>query len=339
MVGNGLLGAAAALALSRRGQRGRVIGAGPAASSSLFSSHEDDTRLVRLFSDDVYWTELTLQNAPMLDDVMRRAAAKVFRPLPLFYRFEAGRAPRHRYVRTLTAEGDGALASAFHAADLGGGVLSPKLYVESMNRLARELGCEVEEACVTRIERARGGFRVTSDRGVLEARRVVDTRGLYCDALDVGKLRVVGKVFVFTRGTRRPDGSSFAFLDQAPQSDAFRDVYGVYRYTAATQPVSRFGFSERSPIPLRSHDEIGAWFRGGFRDYPYLAEAKEWLARFHDGGVIISDLKPCAFTTTADARPSITSEDGLLTISGCNGAVAKCCQALVENALSTAGFS
>jgi glycine/D-amino acid oxidase-like deaminating enzyme len=338
VVGNGLLGAAAALCLSRRGQRGRLIGAGPSESSALFSSHEDDVRLVRLFSDDPYWTELTLKNGAMLDDVMVRTSAPVFRALPLFYRFAAGRAPRHPHVRALSPAADGAVANAFHGADLGGGVLNPKLYVHSMNRLARELGCEVEQARVTCIARTRGGFRVTTEHGSVETPRVVDTRGLYCDALDVGKLSALGKIFLFTRGARHPEARSFAFIDQQPESDAFRDVYGVYRCAATVDPVSRFGFSERFPVRLRSREEIGAWFRGGFRDYPHLAEAKDWLSRFHGGSVSISELKPCAFTVTADARPWIVMDEGLLTISGCNGAAAKCCQALVEDALSTAGF-
>lgn len=92
----------------------------------------------------------------------------------------------------------------------------------------------------------------------------------------------LGKIFLFTRGARRPEASSFAFIDQQPETGAFRDVYGVYRYAAAAAPVSRFGFSERCPVRLRSRAEIGAWFHGGFRDYPHLAEAP-----------------PCYFTRTS----------------------------------------
>ena len=94
--------------------------------------------------------------------------------------------------------------------------------------------------------------------------------------------------------------------------------------------ISKFGFSEREPVTLNSDQEIAAWFQTTYLHHPHLEGAMKAVKQYYEKAATQIDVKPCAFVVTADKRPIICMEEDHVTITGCNGMAAKCCQALAE---------
>lgn len=337
VVGNGMLGAALALALSAATPRVMVVGAGYG-QRGLYSSHEDCSRLVRGYHQDVYWERLALDNRPLLDALADQTGLTPFRPVPVHYR-----QPR-RDSDCLVAPGRPAADRGFSHSDRFGGVVDPGCYIAAMNRQARQQGAVITAGVVERVDRAAGGFRLTTSAGEITGRRVVDARGLYgaADTRGVlpraGGVEIVGKVFVEAVLTDPRASEAFCFLDFVGQEPHFREVYGFVGEAAGYGPGrAKFGFAETQPVRLESAAEVQAWFSGGFSRYPYRQEAVDWLLRF-DPRLRITGLRPCAFSGTDDGRPRFGWREGVLSITGCNGAAAKCCQALAQAILREAGW-
>ena len=149
VVGNGLLGAAVVHELSKRAKRVVGFGAPYGAQGRYYSSHEDDSRLVRTFHDDPYWEDLTTHNLHEMKVLEENTGISIFRPLPVYYRRQdramAPARPSLRPLKQGTSEG----ARAFDAEDQEGGILHPKEYIRAMNTLASTRGAEVHPAIVT----------------------------------------------------------------------------------------------------------------------------------------------------------------------------------------------
>jgi glycine/D-amino acid oxidase-like deaminating enzyme len=213
-------------------------------------------------------------------------------------------------------------------------MLRPKLYIRAMNRIARSRGVDVRRSIVRRICRVGRRHAIDCSNGSLVARSVVDARGLYGTG-GAGRCRLLGKVFLLFEGEGELEPR--CFIDML-SDDVFDNVYGFVSYRRHRRSVlSKFGFTERCPVVLRNHADVEEWFEGGYHRYPYLRAALDRVAGYTRRTQTFVRMKPCAFAATPDGRPIIASNDGVITVSGCNGMAARCCQAIAEQAISALG--
>lgn len=330
VVGNGLLGAAIALELSKKTNKVCLIGARYGDENQFYSGHEDDSRMVRQFHNDPYWENLTKRNMSQLDELMASTGLPIFHKLPVLYRFPVNAAPNSPLLRHLHE----ITPHQFTHEDAYGGLLNPKMYIEALNKAAKKNGANIYQAIVHSINRRSNGFHVQTHDACIKATHVVDARGIHSPDI-ADQLSVVGKICLFTRSPTQTASAPYCFIDTSINSTHFRDVYGFYRYRHhAGTATSKFGFSECLPIRLQTNIEVVEWFRGAYLQHPLLAEARDWINHFFNDATTITDIKPCAFTVTLDGKPHITLNNGLLTVTGCNGMVAKCCQALAQDAVT-----
>lgn len=335
VVGNGLLGAAIAFELSRDADRVCIVGAKYGDEGVFFSAHEDDSRIARQFHGDVYWEGLVERNMGRLHELTRATGMDVFRSLPVLYRFRPDAKPCSPLLKTrIGRERDGVSASFSHE-DIDGGVINPKVYVAALNMATVVNGAEVRSAAVQDIERSQGCFKLRTRDAEIMARYVVDARGFHQPNLSGDDSTIVGKTAIFVEVDSSPDRQlqPFCFI-AAEEGRDLRDVYGFHQYRVTSgKVISKFGVSEREPVRLTPY-QVSDWFRGGYRAHPVLDATLTWIGNFLDCPWT-STIKPCAFVSTASGRPQVRYEKGLLTIKGCNGMAAKCCQALAEDVVAT----
>lgn len=334
VVGNGLLGAAVALELSKNTDRVCIVGAKYGDEGVYFSAHEDDSRIARQFHGDVYWERLAERNMVRLHELTQETGSMdVFRSMPVLYRFKPDASPRSHLLKTWKAKDGGGASRSFSHEDIGGGLINPKTYVAALNMAAAAKGAKMQCAAVHNIRRNQSGFEVCTRETVIRAKHVVDARGCHQPNLPGAESAVVGKVTIFVEsGSSSAQLHPFCFL-AIEESASLRDVYGFHQYRIANgRVISKFGFSEREPVRLPRH-QVSDWFRGAYCAHPALDAARAWIGNFLDCAWT-STIKPCAFVSTATGRPHIRYEEGLLSITGCNGMAAKCCQALAEDAVA-----
>ena len=335
VIGNGLIGAAAALALARKSPSVCVLGAAYGEQNHYFSSHEDDSRIARYWHSDTYWEHLARRNAVLLQELAQTTALPLFRPAPVLYRYCSQQtAPAASVVQR---NGDRSLAPQFEYKDQWGGIIQPKAYIAALNTEAGKHGAVVIQCIVQEITSSAAGYTVSTTAGPIQARHVLEARGIHFDPETAPPgLKVVGKVVLYTESEINETCSPYCFVDSSIRSHQFDDAYGIVHYkTCAGKIISKFGFSERKPVTLESAEEIAAWFQTDYQNYPYISQAAELVRmRFASPHSRIIDAKPCAFVHTPDARPMISMDKRRCVIVGCNGMAAKCCQALAEEALT-----
>jgi glycine/D-amino acid oxidase-like deaminating enzyme len=334
VIGNGPVGAAITLELSRWTPNVCVIGAGYG-EQGRYSSHEDDSRLTRGYHDDPYWEALAVQNREHLTELERETGLEIVKDCPVYYRPTPARASACLLPAEFrSARGD----RCYTARDACGGFFDPRLYVQALNARSRRAGATIRRGVVSKHRRVSGRHRVESSAGAIDCDRLIDARGLY-DLAPSDEVWRVGKVVVFVESSASGPGTH-AFIDAAPGSDEFSDVYAIIDYPSGSGGrVSKFGFTERDPVTLDSERSVTAWYEGGFRDYPFSGAIADYLAAYGGTKPARTWAKPCAFTRTRDGRPRMSDVDGVLKVRGCNGSAAKCCQALAKTFLLEAGVA
>lgn len=339
VVGNGPIGAALALELASAGRDVTVIGA-RYGERAMYSAHEDDSRMVRLFHADRFWERLTRANLDALAELERPADEPVFRRLPVRYRFGRPPARLAAPLRAPTRTRAAGLAGYFHAEDEAGGIVDPQRYVALLNARARELGARIVCDVVHSVRPVGGRYRVGFGAGEIECARVVTAAGFHAQGWDEDT-RIRAKVLAYVECEAQADAEPYCMVDYAPDHAAFSDVYGFCDYRLADgRQVSKFGFSEAEPLVV-SRDRVVAWFERDYRRHPGLDGLREWVGRFHErlGRRAAANwrLRPCGFVTTASGRPMVRVAGGHIEVAGCNGMAAKCCQAVARSVLATLG--
>jgi hypothetical protein len=335
VIGNGLIGAAAALALARKSSSVCVLGAAYGEQNQYFSSHEDDSRIARYWHSNTYWENLARRNAVLLQELAEATAVPLFRPVPVLYRYCSQQTATPASV--LQRNGDRNLAPQFEYKDQWGGIIQPKAYIAALNAEASKRGAVVVQCIVQQITSSASGCTLTTTAGPIQARRVLEARGIHFDPDTAPPgLKVVGKIVLYAESEINETCSPYCFVDSSIRSNEFDDVYGIVHYkSCGSKLISKFGFSERQPVTLESAEEIAEWFQTDYQNYPYISQAAELVrTRFSSPHSRIIDAKPCAFVHTANGRPVISMDEHRCVIAGCNGMAAKCCQALAEEALT-----
>lgn len=334
VIGNGLIGASAALELAQRSDRVCILGAAYGDESRYYSSHEDDSRIARCWHKDPYWEELAKRNLAKLQTLIEASGLPVFRKTPVFYNYPSEYRPDGCCAFPKTSLIGNSHSRRFEYEDSDGGIIEPRVYIAALNQEAKKRNAEVIRCCVHHTQWKGGGAVISTTAGEIHAQRVVDARGIYFQG---GNARlsasISGKIVLYAESEPGAQ-EAFCFVDAGCRTDEFDDVYGIMHYkTAGDRAVSKFGFSESTPVQLKTEEEIAGWFQAGYRSHPHMKKAMELLPQYLPEGISRISAKPCAFVTTADSRPILLLEDRHCTITGCNGMAAKCCQALAETAV------
>jgi hypothetical protein len=222
--------------------------------------------------------------------------------------------------------------AGFDFEDAGGGIVEPKRYIEAMNYQAKERGATVVRCTVSGLRRHDGGAVIGSSAGEFEARRVVDARGIHFQEGDARiEAEVIAKVLIYAESDGEDPEGPFCFVDSQCDPEIFHDMYGFWNYRPSPgRMVSKFGFTEKTPVTLRGPEQIAAWFQNDYRGYPYLERGLAAVRRLYGERPYTVCIKPCAFVATPGKRPAFMLERNYGVIAGCNGMAAKCCQTLAE---------
>lgn len=336
VIGNGLIGAAVALELAQKSRSVCVLGAAYGDEDKYYSSHEDDSRIVRCWHSDSYWENLTRRNLERLDSLVADTGVPLFRSTPVLYRYPVGLQPIGSSLRRWDLTSNHNWAGRFDFEDERGGIIEPKLYIAALNQEAEKRGAQVVRCVVRNICWKNGNAVISTSAGELECRQVVDVRGVMFQESSVKvEAEVVGKILLYVESQSTNVGEPFCFVDCDCGAEEFQDMYGIWSYNAKDgRTVSKYGFSERHPVRLRGADQISEWFQSGYKQYPYLEAARILVERMYLGSKYQVDIKPCAFVVTANKRPVFLFDEQYAVVTGCNGMAAKCCQALAEDFVS-----
>lgn len=328
VVGNGLLGASAGEFLAAKGAAVCIIGAPYGTARQYYSSHEDSSRIFRTSHDSAYWQELARTNFTALRALEATTGIEIFDAAPVYFdRSAAALLPVGQPTQYLVAQG-------LLYQDALGGVINPKRYIEALNLAAQGNDAVIHCGVVERIVFEKEALQIDWNGGRIVSRNVIDLRGIHTAAH--AALKVQAKVLFFV--THAGSGHKHCLVKCHTTAKAFADVYGCVQLAQVDDwALSKFGFSEAAPLYLESAGMLRAWFQRDYLDYPHRAEA---VALIHDlvGDEIQSiAIQPCAFTVTGDGKPLVAQRDRYLSVSGCNGMAAKCCQALMASVLEECG--
>ena len=331
VVGNGLLGAAAALELVGLGRRVCLVGAKYGSGGRWFSGHFDDSRMLRLYHADGYWEAMTRLNLPLMRAVQARLRVPFFTPTTVRLRLDVDGSrvltlPRHSFPGN-------SLLDALDMEDETGGIIDPIAYIAAMNAQAQSLGLVQRDAAVLGVGEAAGRCHVETNKGSFNSARVFHACGFHA-AEAVNGLQVVGKVVLFAHRPYSAGGPVECFVDARTGTSVFSDVYGFCDYRQAPEGiVSKIGFTELTPVLLEP-SQVPAWFTGGYHHHPLLEQMCSWVHEWHAGFAPEIRVEPCAFAVTQDRRPSLRQSGSQFWLVGCNGMAAKCCQAVAQSAVA-----
>src|SRR4029079_19302010 len=106
-------------ALSRRNPRGCMVGTSHGPEGARYSSHHDDTRMVRTSTSTPYWRTLSRENIALMSDLTGDGEPRLLQKLPVMYRFVDPDAPRGLVPATLYRD-------RFQWQDELGGIIDPE---------------------------------------------------------------------------------------------------------------------------------------------------------------------------------------------------------------------
>ncbi|SLN36783.1 Monomeric sarcosine oxidase [Pseudoruegeria aquimaris] len=349
VIGRGLIGAAAARHLARAGRSVVLIGPEEPARKGdhggPFGSHYDEGRITRALDPDPFWS------AASRASIARYAEIEAQSGIPFFTEAgalvagpedgdflarvravaEAGGLPHDVY-------GPEALAARFPAfrflpgtagchEPLRAGHISPRRLVAAQVESARRAGARLMPHAALAIEETAQAVRVETAGGAVSCVRLLVAAGGYSASLLPGIAPV--RVFARTVALFEVSEAQAAALADMPAlvllEPSGRDPYLLppIRYPDGRLYLKLGG--DPADRPLRSAQEIGAWFRSG-GDPQVGAYLRGWIERFMPGLEILSQrLDACMTSFSADGQPILRrlSDRVAVATAGC-GKGAKC---------------
>lgn len=320
VVGGGLLGSALTHCLSRKyGEKILNISLPHGSMGEYFSSFDDDSRMYRRHPENEYWDNLALMNEKLMLNLQRSTGIDFVAPIDVYHSFQSDGQVRYSSVKEVSP----------------GYLIHPKKYVLAMKNDSIKNASNLVEGCVSGVSEYKEGWKVTTDDGgAYYAEKVVELTGFHSllDLKSVGGFSC-GKIVMFTHGHHRMGHENkFCFIDSDISEFPFSDAYGFVNYRKdKSYYMSKYGFSENTPIILDTQTKIKDWFNGKYLTYPYLEQAISYVQKKHvsvlDKKSVI--LKPCSFTKTKSGKPEkVVKGNGWVSFVGCNGVSAKLCQSL-----------
>lgn len=314
IIGNGLLGSTLSVTLAELGYNICIIGAKYGHKNEFYSSHQDETRIVRTFHhNNHYWENLAIKSFPNLMKISLENP-EVFKPAPVKYLLNEKKLHHNPYL----IKND---SSYYNYIDAFGGILNPILYIELMNRKLIDMNGGLILDAVDSILYDDSHYISSGDFGKVESDWVIDVRGIHGVEKNNKNEFIIGKVAMFFSLIEQ-DLPCFAFIDEITSSELIHDFYGICHYRDQSGLLkSKISFTEANPIILDKKSIVN-WFNSGFKKHPLLKDALELVfSKFPN--FKLDQIKPCAFVKSINGKPNITLEHQYLRINACNGMLAK----------------
>ena len=359
VVGNGMIGAAAARYLSAQGLRVAAIGPSEPVDwqthMGVFASHYDQGRITRIIDADPVWAQLAARSIAAYPQIeaqsgltfhYRSGGVWLYPDLPaatarLAQAEAAGRTFGADFVRLTASE---AMAHfPFLYAEPGttvlwergaAGHINPRSMVQAQLIIAAQQGATIMRETVTRLVRRQGVTELTTDAGqVVKAQQVLIAAGSYANhllprplAMQL-KARTVLLAEVDDAEAERLQAftTMIWWLRDNPVLDSVYSTPAV-PYADGKRYI-KIGGSKHTPILLETPEEFRKWFQGSGDPEELAALREVLLTLLPDLNAASFGAKTCVVAYTAHNRPYVDCvEPGQLYLAtgGC-GAGAKSC--------------
>ncbi|NKN39012.1 FAD-binding oxidoreductase [Agrobacterium sp. a22-2] len=347
VIGCGLIGSAAAKYLANGGASVAAVGPQiqPSHSySTLFNSHDDQTRIYRTLDDDgqwANWARASVERYSLIEaesgiSFATKADCLIIRDTPRSFDRMDTIARKNRTEHRALDEGeirhllDGVAHETVHSLEARietklAGILNPRRLLEAQQLLAKRYGATFIDAIATEIEFGAGGVEVVTSVGKFRFRKVVSCTGLY-------------SAFSHIMPPAKTLGRTMTFFEVSQSSlDRFRlrhpvifqaKGFDVYIVPPTLHPNNKYYLKiggDPNDYELQSSSDVADWFRSAGR--PVVSEFHQNALRivFPAFQLTPAWTKPCAVSQTVSGRPYLGS--GLINntwgFTGCSGSAAK----------------
>ena len=358
VVGNGLIGSAAARYLSELGRQVALIGQSEPADASthdgVFSSHYDQRRLTHVTGKRTdAWVkvkQLAVQSYRKLEE---ESGISFYDPvgfimtLPAEYRDQI-ESPRNTAVQCNISHryfpvGDRSWRDEFPEYDFPGshailyeplaGAIDPRAMRQAQNVVAEAFGTTIVDLLVTDVRREDGLWLVSTREGkAFSARKVLLATGAFTNSYDLleRKLALTPKTEVVCLGeVSADDGPRLSQLPTLNYNLDDPEIMEGYLTPAAKDKSGRYfvKFGANSIYDKFGDDlkMLQKWFRNGDSDALLPAMKRTLKSIMPDTHFLSFTTKRCVITRTANTYPMIDEiEDGLFVAGGGNGGSAQC---------------
>jgi len=356
VIGKGLIGSAAARYLGITGKNVVLIGPDEPddwnAHSGAFSSHYDQSRIIRIHDPDPVWGVLALRSIAQYQTLENESG------IPFYIAtcgLRVGRDSTHwTGSRPKTDAAYAHVVSEFEAHDEQGlrntfpylrfpdgfsgfterksaGYINPRALLRAQVRLAEIAGVDIVSAQVDTVEKKTGGIEIkTTDDQIYMARRVLIAAGAYSNTLLTRQLDLIPKKRTVVLAKLTVE--EVARLREMPtiiyQRPFDPSLTSVYILPPVQYPDGNFyikiGGDNEPANEAHTADALQAWFRSGGSVADAAALKTALLSVIPRLSATSFHQRPCVVTYTSTKRPFIDQvDDGLYVATGGCGSAAK----------------
>ena len=336
VVGNGLIGAAAARYLAARRDRVAVIGPGepptPVDHEGVFSSHYDQGRLVSGFGDDPIWAVIGRLAIDQFESLRRRSGIEFHSAVGRLSAVRLDDGQRAALERRVHEHGDAvelfgvdrSWRHRFPDIDLpndldvlfeggGAGVIDPRAMIRAQNTLARRAGADVVEhevAAITAdsvgVEVLLGdGQRLSADRVLVACGAFTNADGLLPHPVSIRCKTETTVWGALTEATAEAMGELPAITSDVDDPD-LDDIYIAppLKYPDGVHRI-KIGANTRHESWPDTISEINGWFRKGGSDLDRPALERQLRCHFPTVDFIEITSHRCVVAYTPTGYPTI----------------------------------
>jgi len=299
VIGNGLIGSAAARWLTELGAEVTVIGSAEPVDQSrhegVFASHYDEGRLVSAHSPDPTWSQIARRAIARFAELERRSGVAFHHPVGRVsvvspndadaVRSWAARVDPGGHDLRVWAPGDATWKERFPYLvapnDAGllhegapAGVVNPRAMIRAQNALAARGGAEVVSACATSLRATAVGVDVSTaegrtiraDRALVAAGAFTNFGGLVAAPVPL-RLKTETTVWGAVSAETAQRWSTMAAITWDIDDPDIDDIYLAppLRYPDGVYRVKMGSNTTNESWPT-TLDEVGDWFRNGESD-------------------------------------------------------------------------
>jgi glycine/D-amino acid oxidase-like deaminating enzyme len=352
IIGNGLVGSAAAKYLATAGRNIAVIGPSepaPNQKSLVYASHYDQARIQRMIGKDLAWTRLNVDSVRAYPEIERKSGIRFHQPVGCLYVNPYGKddyleaAPIHRSLFGLeyTSYTDAnelkrafagftfpASAHGLFEADPAG-YIQPRKLIQAQNILLKHSGgMNIQDIVIGMDQDSAGRYEVITQLGKrYKAQSVCLATGSFLNHMDLlpkppvllNKSEVV--LLVKTDADTFPSKPIPSLLYELNT----KEIDGIYLIPPVAyedeKQYLKIGCNTHLDTVFTSIDEIREWFDATDPApfFPLLANGlRELMPAIRIGQY---EMKKCIISRTPHGRPYIgeTRSPGLFIAGGCNG--------------------
>lgn len=319
VIGNGLLGSTFAYKLSQLGFSIALFDTSN--NPHYFSSHNDDTRIFKLHHRSPFWRTITYESISDLQDISS-FFPKIFTQCPVKYNFSVD----DPAIISADVSANPDTSDPFPFLDNYGGIIHPKIYIQCLNNQLPSSTSKIylSAAQYKTVNRTNTVYYI---HGKICSKFIIDTRGFH-GVLDPNLCQIIAKTYLIFK-LNPNHNAPFCFIDSSFNHQDFSDYYGVYNYLNSNgENCFKSCFTENKPLFLQENT-LNKWFTCDYLNNNLIYEFTDFIKnKFQISSQ--PNYYPCAFTSTSTGQPIINFNNNVLSISGCNGMLAKSAFGLVN---------